>query len=77
MYRDPSGEPHHLVPDRAERLTINLGDICHTHQQHGASVGVKVDQLDDKVGIGRVDCTERVTRTSPAMVRSSGSASPK
>ena len=27
MYRDPSGEPHHLVPDRVERLTINLGHI--------------------------------------------------
>lgn len=30
MYRDPSGEPRHLVPGRVERLTINLGHICHT-----------------------------------------------
>jgi predicted acyl esterase len=30
MYRDPSGEPRHLVPERVERLTINLGHICHT-----------------------------------------------
>ena len=30
MYRDPSGEPRHLVPERVERLTINLGQICHT-----------------------------------------------
>ncbi len=30
MYRDPSGEPRHLVPGRVERLTIDLGHICHT-----------------------------------------------
>jgi uncharacterized protein len=30
MYRDPSGEPRHLVPGRVERLTINLGHIHHT-----------------------------------------------
>jgi predicted acyl esterase len=30
MYRDPSGEPRHLAPDCVERLTINLGHICHT-----------------------------------------------
>ena len=30
MYRGPSGEPRHLVPERVERLTINLGQICHT-----------------------------------------------
>jgi putative CocE/NonD family hydrolase len=30
MYRDPSGERRHLVPERVERLTINLGQICHT-----------------------------------------------
>jgi hypothetical protein len=30
MYRDASGEPRHLAPDRVERLTINLGHICHT-----------------------------------------------
>jgi uncharacterized protein len=30
MYRDPSGEPRHLAPDLVERLTVNLGHICHT-----------------------------------------------
>jgi uncharacterized protein len=30
MYRDPSGEPRHLVPERVERVTINLGHICHS-----------------------------------------------
>jgi hypothetical protein len=30
MYRDPSGEPRHLTPNCIERLTINLGHICHT-----------------------------------------------
>ena len=30
MYRDPSGEPRHLVPGHVERLTINLGHIHHT-----------------------------------------------
>jgi uncharacterized protein len=30
MYRDPSGEPRHLVPGRAEQVTIYLGDIYHT-----------------------------------------------
>jgi predicted acyl esterase len=40
MYRDPSGEQHHLVPDRVERLTINLGHICHTI---GAGHRIEVD----------------------------------
>jgi len=40
MYRDPPGEPHHLVPDRVERLTINLGHICHTI---GAGHRIEVD----------------------------------
>ena len=30
MYRDPSGEPQHLVPNRVERLSIDLGHIHHT-----------------------------------------------
>ena len=30
MYRDPSGKPRHLSPDRVEPLTINLGHIHHT-----------------------------------------------
>jgi len=30
MYRDPSGEPRHLVPGRVEQLAIDLGHICHT-----------------------------------------------
>jgi hypothetical protein len=30
MYRDPSGEPSHLVPGRVERLTIDLGHIHYT-----------------------------------------------
>jgi putative CocE/NonD family hydrolase len=30
MYRDPSGEPRQLAPERVEHLTINLGHICHT-----------------------------------------------
>ncbi|MBV9377950.1 MAG: CocE/NonD family hydrolase, partial [Alphaproteobacteria bacterium] len=30
IYRDPSGEPRHLAPERVDRLTINLGHICHT-----------------------------------------------
>src|SRR4029077_3581512 len=30
MYRDPLGEPRHLVPDRVERLSIDLGNIHHT-----------------------------------------------
>jgi len=30
MYARPSGEPRHLAPDLVERLTINLGHICHT-----------------------------------------------
>jgi len=30
MYRDPSGEPQHLVPDRVEQLSIDLGHIHHT-----------------------------------------------
>ena len=30
MCRDPSGEPQHLVPDRVERLSIDLGHIYHT-----------------------------------------------
>jgi uncharacterized protein len=40
MYRDPSGEPHQLAPDRVERLTINLGHICHTF---GAGHQIEVD----------------------------------
>ena len=32
MYRDPSGEPRHLVPGGCERLTIDLGDIHHTFE---------------------------------------------
>ena len=38
--RDTSGEPHHLAPDRVERLTINLGHICHTI---GAGHRIEVD----------------------------------
>jgi hypothetical protein len=30
LYRDPSGEPRPLMPDRVERLTIDLGHIHHT-----------------------------------------------
>jgi len=30
LYRDPSGEPRHLVPGQVERLTIDLGHIHHT-----------------------------------------------
>ena len=30
MYRDPSGEPRHLVPGQVERLSIDLGHIHHT-----------------------------------------------
>jgi putative CocE/NonD family hydrolase len=30
MYRDPLGEPQHLVPDRVEQLSIDLGHIHHT-----------------------------------------------
>jgi uncharacterized protein len=40
MYRDPSGEPHHLAPDGVERLTIDLGHICHTF---GAGHRLEVD----------------------------------
>jgi uncharacterized protein len=40
MYRDPSGEPLHLAPDLVERLTINLGHICHTF---GAGHRLEVD----------------------------------
>ena len=40
MYRDPSGEPRHLIPDRVERLTINLGHISHTF---GAGHRIEVD----------------------------------
>jgi putative CocE/NonD family hydrolase len=40
MYRDPSGEPGHLVPDRVESLTINLGHICYTF---GAGHRLEVD----------------------------------
>jgi hypothetical protein len=40
MYRAPSGEPHQLVPDRVERLTINLGHICHTF---GAEHRIELD----------------------------------
>jgi putative CocE/NonD family hydrolase len=40
MYRDPSGEPRHLALDCVERLTINLGHICHTF---GAGHRLEVD----------------------------------
>jgi putative CocE/NonD family hydrolase len=30
MYRDPSGEPRHLIADRVERVSISLGHIHHT-----------------------------------------------
>ena len=30
MYRDPSGEPQHLVSNRVEQLSIDLGHIHHT-----------------------------------------------
>jgi uncharacterized protein len=30
LYRDPSGEPRHLVPGQIERLTIDLGHIHHS-----------------------------------------------
>ncbi|MBV8506260.1 MAG: CocE/NonD family hydrolase [Alphaproteobacteria bacterium] len=40
MYREPSGGPSHLLPDRIERLTINLGHICHTF---GAGHRIEVD----------------------------------
>jgi len=40
MYRDPSGEPRHLIPERVERLTINLGHISHTF---GAGHRIEVD----------------------------------
>jgi len=40
MYCHPSGEPHHLAPDRVERVTINLGHICHTF---GAGHRIELD----------------------------------
>jgi hypothetical protein len=40
MYRDPSGEPRHLTPNCIERLTINLGHICH---RFGAGHRLEVD----------------------------------
>jgi hypothetical protein len=40
MYRDPSGEPHHLAQDRVERLTINVGHIWHTF---GAGHRIELD----------------------------------
>jgi uncharacterized protein len=40
MYRDPSREPQQLASDRMERLTINLGHICHTF---GAGHRIEVD----------------------------------
>jgi hypothetical protein len=40
MYRDPSDEPRHLAPNCVERLTINLGHICHTF---GAGHRLEVD----------------------------------
>jgi uncharacterized protein len=40
MYREPSREPHQLAPDQVERLTINLGHICHTF---GAGHRIEVD----------------------------------
>ena len=30
MYRDPSGEPQHLVPGQVVKLSIDLGHIHHT-----------------------------------------------
>jgi predicted acyl esterase len=46
MYRDPSGEARHLAPDRVERLTINLGHICHTFGAgHRLEVDVNEQQL--------------------------------
>jgi putative CocE/NonD family hydrolase len=30
MYRDRSGEPRHLIPGRAEQVTVYLGHIYHT-----------------------------------------------
>ena len=44
MYCHPSGEPHHLAPDRVERVTINLGHICHTI---GAGHRIEVDVTSD------------------------------
>jgi hypothetical protein len=40
MYGHPSGEPHHLAPDRVERVNINLGHICHTF---GAGHRIELD----------------------------------
>jgi putative CocE/NonD family hydrolase len=40
MYRDPSSELRHLVPDRVERLTITLGHIHHTF---AASQRIEID----------------------------------
>jgi hypothetical protein len=38
LYRDPSGEPRPLTPDRVERLTVDLG---HTH--HTFAVGHRIE----------------------------------
>ena len=40
MYRDPSGEPRPLAPHCVERLTINLGHMCHTF---GAGHRIELD----------------------------------
>jgi len=58
------------------RVAIHGAD--HTvHQQHGAPVGVTVDQLGDKIGVEAVRLYGKDTRTSPAIVRSSGCGSPQ
>jgi predicted acyl esterase len=40
MYRDPSGEPRHLVPDRIEMLNIGLG---HLHHAFAAGHRIEID----------------------------------
>jgi predicted acyl esterase len=40
MYRDASGEPRHLVRDRVERLSIDIGQIHHTFR---AGYRIEVD----------------------------------
>jgi uncharacterized protein len=40
LYRDPSGEPRPLSPDRVERLAIDLGHIHHTF---GAGHRIEID----------------------------------
>src|SRR5271155_1596530 len=51
------GQPLHAIRHKMVRLAGGgaVHGADHTvHQQHGAPVGVKVDQLGDKVGIGAV-----------------------